>query len=347
MNARDPSDEDIEMLQTEARRLDIYESDEWVQEWVEVMRAITSDGDQRLLKLMLARLPNAEYVSIEAPFFDEIPSFEDSHNNRIVMKSVRRLSICPGDSFDLALTGNLLSIMPRVEQLTVYDCGRIRQRLPLAGLRTLILSRSLIDETSLKNIIDSCPELEHFEYHIMTAGWSDFIDTMTFTWGEAQRILYSRRTTLKHLNFEFGKEFSAFIEEPLWIIDSLSSLRDFERLETLWVRTTSFGTEDEDEVVPIFPKDVQHLVSMLPQSLRRLGFCGSHSDWNGIETLAEAILEGHFPRLRVVLLEQEKEEFEYSCELLAAVNVRCVALDDSLYGGFRSSSFYDEEISNK
>ncbi|OPB41451.1 hypothetical protein A0O28_0081710 [Trichoderma guizhouense] len=203
----------------------------------------------------------------------------------------------------------------------------------MARIRSIILFDSLIDATSLWRLIDSCPELEHFEYYANCCEEGSYGYSVPFTWGQAQRTLCSRRNTLKRLNLVFGKDYHLYLDE-MEPEDYLGSLRDLDKLEALWVETTSFGTDEDDATVPIFPADIDDLVKMLPESLTCLGFCGSHNNWDGIEILAEAIDEGHFPRLEMVWVEQEGEIFEDSCDILASVGVVCVPLDEKLYDHF-------------
>ncbi|UKZ81331.1 hypothetical protein TrVFT333_009103 [Trichoderma virens FT-333] len=110
---------------------------------------------------------------------------------------------------------------------------------------------------------------------------------------------------------------------PLALDDYYDSFKAFDKLERLSIRTTLFGTKDEDGegLIPKFPADVQDLVAKLPGSLTSITFFGSHKDWNGIMVLAEAIKQGYFPRLKEVLVEQEEEESERSRKLLAACGV--------------------------
>ncbi|KAL7798688.1 hypothetical protein V8C43DRAFT_328602 [Trichoderma afarasin] len=332
---RDALDEELDIMKAEARRLNINESDKWVRKWDREIKRHGAECDQRLLKLILTHLPNTKRLSIVVPLCEETTCLTDSRNKNITMESIHDLSLIPGDLFDLGLLGGFLTMMPCIERLAAYDCGSITKTLPLAMLRTLTLKNSMITATCLKTIVDSCPELEHFEYYVRPYDY-DYTpshEQQTVTCGQAQRILHSRRKTLKNLNLIFGKEFPPYLDH-LENPELLSSLRDFDGLETLWVRTTDFGTDDEDEDVPIFPEDVEDLVSKLPQSLICLGFCGSHTNWDGIEILQEAILEGYFPNLEFVLLEHKKEEFEYARELLADVDVFCAYFNDTKLDDF-------------
>ncbi|QYT00486.1 hypothetical protein H0G86_007567 [Trichoderma simmonsii] len=322
------SAEDLEMLQAELQRLNIGKCVEWVWE----MNMHESDIDEQLLKLTLRRLPNVRKLSMSGLFLGTKSPLKDSLNKGFVIESMKVLRLIPCDNGDLGNMRRLLAMTPHAESMMVYFLGCVTRHLPLARIRSLILRESLIDATSLRRLIDSCPELEHFEYYVKPYEEGSYGYLVPFTWGQAQRKLCSRRNTLKRLNLVFGKDYPLYLREmeP----DYLGSLRDLDKLEALWVQTTSFGTDEDDATVPIFPEDIDHLVKMLPESLTCLGFCGSHNNWDGIEILAEAIEEGHFPRLEVVMVEQEGEIFEDSRDILASVGVVCVPLDEELYDHF-------------
>ncbi|KAF3072721.1 hypothetical protein CFAM422_004795 [Trichoderma lentiforme] len=315
------SAEDLEMLQAELRRLNIGKCDEWVQE----MNMCELDIDEQLLKLTLSHLPNVRKLSTSAPFCGTRTPLKDSLNKALVMDSIKVLRLIPLDIADLSDMGRLIVMTPHAESLMIYSCGLVTRRIPMARIRSIILFDSLIDATSLWRLIDSCPELEHFEYYAKCCEEGSYGYSVPFTWGQAQRALCSRRNTLKRLNLVFSKDYPLYLHE-MEPEDYLGSLRDLDKLEALWVQTTSFGTDEDDATVPIFPADVDDLVKMLPESLTCLGFCGSHNNWDGIEILAEAIDEGHFPRLEVVWVEQEGEIFEDSCDILASVGVVCPPL---------------------
>ncbi|KAL7906344.1 hypothetical protein GGI35DRAFT_487537 [Trichoderma velutinum] len=323
------SAEDLEMLKAELQRLHIEKCDEWVRE----MNLYESDVDEQLLKLAICRLPNVKKLNIAAPFSNTKTFLKDSLNKSFLMESIKILRLIPWDVGDLGDMRRLLAMTPHAESLMLYYCESVTRHIPLARIRSLILFDSLIEATSLQRLIDSCPELEHFEYYVKAYQAGPYDDPVTFTWGQAQRRLCSRRKTLKRLNLVFGKHFPLYFDE-MYPEGYLGSLRDFDRLEALWVQTTSFGTDDNDATVPIFPADMDDLVRMLPESLTCLGFCGSHEDWDGIEILADAIEEGHFPRLTMVWVEQEGEMFEDSCNLLASLGVGCASLDEKLYDHF-------------
>ncbi|KAL7786749.1 hypothetical protein V8C37DRAFT_391585 [Trichoderma ceciliae] len=323
-----PLAEDLMMLEAEARRLGIRDEDKWV----ELMLNDDTERGIWLLELTLSHLPNAEALTITLPYGYEY-GFGNLFKRSVVMGSVKRLSLCHWDNdgcaVDLGRLGDFLAMMPCLESLEVNLCGGATQHLPLAELRSLVFTQSNISAASLKRLVSSCPKLESFEYWspgmLRSIGEAD--EEAEFTWGQAQRILHQRRKTLKHLNLEFGNAFVNLATEPLRAEDYLGSLRDFEGLEILLVRTTSFGVGDEDGNVPLFPASAQHLVDMLPGSLTILGFCGSHEQWHGAERLAQAIREGHFAKLQRVLLDQGEQDLGVSREILATVGVVCEKYD--------------------
>ncbi|KAL6694578.1 hypothetical protein J3F84DRAFT_400303 [Trichoderma pleuroticola] len=333
--------EDMEILRAEARHHNISKCDEWLQ----TIKDHEYDSQLRLLELILARLPKVETLYIQEP-----GSYRTKLNVSLralaAIPSIRNLELCIHENTDLGRMRDFLSMLPRLEKLTVELCGKISHRLPLSELRSVVLCESYISVSSLQNLVSSCPKLEHFEYYAGDLTLSVYdesqIDFSSFTWGQAQRILHVQRETLKALNFEFGPDYLTIPHEPLGKDDYLHSFHDFDKLETLWVRTTSFGTDDDEKDVPLFPRDVQELVKMLPASLICLGFSGSHKNWDGIKTLAKAIRGGHFQRLKKVVLEQEQAEFQKSCEILAAVGVVCVHFKKGRYWYFPHGDHYEE-----
>ncbi|UKZ55565.1 hypothetical protein TrVGV298_009389 [Trichoderma virens] len=297
------------------------------------------DWHQELLELTLGLLPNAEKLRLEAPYWYE-KGFSSLITEFVPMESVTMLQMIPEEEYSLGVRRGLmdlgpqrdfLAMMPCLKDLKIHRYGRISEHLPLSEVCSLSLEDCCISKRSLRKIIDSCPKLECFNYVFRDVG---VVDADPFTWGQAQQMLRSRRQTLKKVNFEFGKMYLTTRDEPLEPGDYLGSFHDFEKLETLWVRTTSFGAQDDDTTIPTFPANVQDLISKLPGSLICLGFCGSHKNWDGIKILAMAIREGHFPKLKTVMVEQEQTEFEESCEILAAVGVVCGFLNNELYDSF-------------
>ncbi|KAK4061961.1 hypothetical protein Trihar35433_9561 [Trichoderma harzianum] len=335
------SAEDVEMLRAEARRHKIGKCDEWLQ----TIKDHEYDSQLRLLELTLARLPKLETLYIQEPGRYRT-KLNVSLKALTEMPSITNLELCIHENTDLGRMHDFISMLPRLEKLTVELCGKISQHLPLSELRSVVLCESYISVASLQNLVSSCPKLEHFEYYDGDLGLSvedeSQMDFASFTWGQAQRILHARRETLKALNFEFGPDYLAIPREPLGEDDYLHSFHDFDKLETLWVRTTSFGTDDDEKDVPLFPQDVQELVKMLPPSLICLGFSGSHKNWDGVKTLANAIRGGHFQRLKKVVLEQEQAEFQKSCEILAAVGVVCKQFEMGRYWYFPHEDHHEE-----
>ncbi|KAM6484566.1 hypothetical protein HDV62DRAFT_355987 [Trichoderma sp. SZMC 28011] len=128
---------------------------------------------------------------------------------------------------------------------------------------------------------------------------------MKRAWSQAQRILYSRRDTLKHLRLDFNQAMSAMFEYSIKQEEYFGSFREFDALESLWVLTVGFGSWEDGAIFPTFPENVQHSVSMLPKSLTCIYFSGCLRSWNGIKVLAQAVREGHFPKLKRVAVEED------------------------------------------
>lgn len=315
-------DTDIEIFQAEAQRLNHGNRNKWT-------RAMLDDEikyHHRLFELALALLPNVNRITLMVPSKSQ-QELDELFGAPVALKSVRSLTVLPWEPADFGRFTGILAMMPRLERLQIEECNCITQTLPLAELRTLIITESGIGTESLQNIIQSCPKLEHFEYHDWGRDYPpeyfDFEEECT--WGLAQCILRSRKKTLRHLNFMFN--LSCHLDDAdLDPEDYLSSFSDFDGLETLWVLPISFGITDTEMGAPIFPKDVQDLVTMLPQSLTCLGLCCMREDWQGIKILALAIKQGYFPKLKQVMVEQTEIEYDESCEMLAPLNVSCFNL---------------------
>lgn len=324
-----PSNDDVERLEAAARRLGIDRGEGWLKE-------IQIDEVARYtwpLDFILSHIPYIVAMYLVLPNISEEKELGNLIEGKVVMPHVRCLYVTDGDHEDgMVNLGDmcaLLAMMPNIQKLDVYHCEGATQHIPLAELRSLSITTANIGVSSLRRIVESCPKLESFEYEGSTRERYIETDELEITWGEAQRILHQRRTTLKHLNFEFGIDYLDLREEPMMLEDHPGSFRDFDKLETLFVRTTSLGAQWSFEETPTFPATVQDLVDMLPESLTLLAFCGRHCRWRGLEKLAQAIRDGHFPKLTTVLVEQEGEDFNESRADLAAVGVVCIEYEDN------------------
>ncbi|KAL7798689.1 hypothetical protein V8C43DRAFT_276041 [Trichoderma afarasin] len=116
----------------------------------------------RRLGEVLAELTNAKHLDINVPShhgyrLDELPKMSVS------MESVTTLSLTPWVEFDLGQMCDFLAAMPCLETLKVMRCTNITQQLPLARIRSLTFSLSLIGPKSLQNLVDSCPILEYLD----------------------------------------------------------------------------------------------------------------------------------------------------------------------------------------
>ncbi|KAK4073387.1 uncharacterized protein Triagg1_5213 [Trichoderma aggressivum f. europaeum] len=254
----------------------------------------------QLLGEVLAELTNAKQLDINVPCgsdarLDGLPKMP------VPMESVTTLSLTPWADVDLGQMSDFLAAMPCLETLKVKDCMLVTQRLPLARIRSLTFHLGLIGPKSLQNLVDSCPILEHLDLYL-----TDFVGAMAqyepapLTWSSAQSTLQSRRETLKHLRLRLGLD--PYDWDQVSPEEYYGSFRGFDSLESLWVLTAGFGSVD-DQGTPSFPENVQQLVTMLPGSLTCIYFQGFHEKWNKIHVMAQAIREGHFPRLKRVVVE--------------------------------------------
>ncbi|PNP47127.1 hypothetical protein THARTR1_10632 [Trichoderma harzianum] len=313
-------DTDIEIFQAEAQRLNHGNRNKWTREMLDDV----IEYHHRLFELAIALLPNVKQITLLVPSKPQ-QELDELFGAPVALKSVRSLTVLPLELVDFGRFKCILAMMPRLERLQIEECHCITQALPLAELRTLIITESGISTGSLRNIIQSCPKLEHFEYHDWARDYPEYLDfEEECTWGLAQCILQSRKKTLKHLNFIF--RVNCRMDDDLKPEDYLDSFRDFDGLETLWVLPISFGTADTQSGAPIFLRDVQDLVDMLPQSLTCLGLSCMHEDWQGIKILALAIEQGYFPKLKQVMVEQIDSDYDESCRILAPLNVSCFNL---------------------
>ncbi|KAL6786754.1 hypothetical protein J3E68DRAFT_445883 [Trichoderma sp. SZMC 28012] len=322
--ADDPElfDTDIEIFRAEAQRLNHGNRNKWT-------RAMLDNKyryQQRLFELALALLPNVKKITLIVPSRSQ-EELDGLFGAPVVLKSVHRLTVLPWEPVDFGRFKDILAMMPRLERLQIEECHCITQTLPLAELRTLIIVECGISTESLQNIIQSCPNLEHFEYQSWARDYPPeyFGFEEECTWGLAQDILRSRKKTLKHLNLTFNLNCRMDVDD-LGPDDYLSSFDDFDGLETLWLLPIGFGTTPAGFGPPIFPRDVDDLVTMLPQSLICLGLCCPLENWQGIKTLALAIEQGYFPKLKYVMVDQTECEYDESCEMLAPLNVSCCNL---------------------
>ncbi|KAM6484565.1 hypothetical protein HDV62DRAFT_379023 [Trichoderma sp. SZMC 28011] len=325
-------DTDINIFREEAQRLNHGNRNKWTQ-------ATLDDKfkyHHRLSELALALLPNVKKIALFVPSKPE-QELDELFGAHVALKSLRSLTVLPSEPVDFGRFRSILAMMPRLERLQIEECHCITQSLPLAEIRTLIITESCISMRSLQTIIQSCPKLEHFEYHDWARDYYlDYFDSEAeCTWGLAQDILRSRKKTLKHLNFMFDLDCDLDVDD-LDPEDYLSSFDDFDGLETLWLLPISFGRTDTECGPPIFPRDVDDLVTMLPQSLTCLGLSCMHENWQGIKTLALAIEQGYFPKLKHVMVDQITSEYDKSCEILAPLNVSCC----NLFNKRRSIEYY-------
>lgn len=258
----------------------------------------------RVLGEVLAELTNAKHLDINVPChhgyrLDELPKMSVS------MESVTTLSLTPWVEFDLGQMCDFLAAMPCLETLKVMRCTNVTQRLPLVRIRSLTFSLSLIGPKSLQNLVDSCPILEYLDLDFADRGFinprAQYVESAPLTWSQAQRILQSRRETLKHLRLNIGRgspDVGRISREEYF-----GSFREFDVLESLWVLTAGFGSVGDRGIIPTFPICERQLVTMLPGSLTCIYFGGVPEDWRGTWWMTRAIQEGHFPRLKRVVEE--------------------------------------------
>ncbi|KKO99051.1 hypothetical protein THAR02_08839 [Trichoderma harzianum] len=230
-------DTDIKIFRAEAQRLNHGNRNKWT----EATLIDKIKYYHRLFELALALLPNVKERTLVVPSKSE-EELDGLFGAPVALKSLRSLTVRPTDAVDFGRFRNILAMMPRLERLQIEECHCITQSLPLAELRTLIITESCISVRSLRNIIQFCPKLEHFEYHDWVRDYSpayvDFEEECT--WGLAQDILRSRKKTLKHLNFMFDLNYDILDVDDLDPDDYLSSFDEFDGLETLWLLPISF-----------------------------------------------------------------------------------------------------------
>ncbi|KAL7934533.1 hypothetical protein V8C35DRAFT_326932 [Trichoderma chlorosporum] len=305
----DPSSKDVEMFQAEVRQFSSNSGNKYD------LHASDKRFYYEFLELALSMLSTVEQLNLDVPLRADY-RMEGFLSSSIVLKSVKYMSLIPWHPIDLDHFGGFLKTMPCLERLNIERCGAISQRLPLNGLRCLVITTGSFKAKSLETVISCCPSLEHFE--LEDGDWK--FDGGDVPWRRAQRIIHSRRETLKHLSLKIDT-FDRDIPESDELFESF---RDFDGLETLWLRITGFGLTVNNEVTTnTFPTDVEHVVSMLPGSLIRLGFFGILTGWDGKRILAQAIRDGHFPRLQIVMVEQGSKGLKEWEKILAEVGVAC------------------------
>ncbi|PTB62546.1 hypothetical protein BBK36DRAFT_1087766, partial [Trichoderma citrinoviride] len=264
-----------------------------------------------LIESILTRLPNARQLFIDVPLYRR-----STLGTLVDFSSVTRLVFMPPIHLGRGYLRDFLSTMPYLEELALAVLGNGSEFLHLPELRFLELFGYDIGAETLMAIIGSCPKLERF-------GFYGEPGLENFRWDQVQRILHQRRETLKHLKF---RAIPYFLDEDYEVMSDRGSFRGFDGLETLYMNAESFNTEgakDFEALFPIFPADVVEMVDLLPESLLCLGFYDLRCQWKGIDVLAQAIREGHFPRLKTVYLTLEGADLEESRSILAAVGVAC------------------------
>ncbi|TFB00758.1 hypothetical protein CCMA1212_007355 [Trichoderma ghanense] len=284
---------------------------------------------QMLLVPTLMRLPAVEDLAVGA-------SFRRGYMWEILfdMRSVKRLFLYPYNCrLGFGRLDAFLSLTPCVERLTLVGwTGLIVRPLSLTRLTSLKIHGFDLTAASLEALVKSCPILERFEFHQWGIEdenqplWLLEEEREPLTWRQMQDILHPRSKTLRHVVFSFyphSNEVEGLSYSPA---DDVGSFRDFEKLETLRVSSLSFrglGSAQRGLEVFEYPTTVSELVDMLPESLTLLHCDKCHAKWDGMEMLAEAIRQGHFPRLKVVISGERGPKLEESRKMLAAVGVTC------------------------
>ncbi|KAL7818562.1 hypothetical protein V8C26DRAFT_434361 [Trichoderma gracile] len=275
------------------------------------------------LESILTRLPNVEELHIYMGYKYVLAL-------RARLKSIRRLGLyCVGCHSNLDQMGNLLSVMPHLEDLTIpinfQPAGTYM--LPITELRSLDLGCSSWNVLGLTTIIDHNPKLERFRC-IGATGWGLNGDDLPWPW--MQRTLYPLRKTLKHVNFSSHR---FYYPDQSSLRHYFGSFRKLDGLETLWMKVGGIIPKRWSSKVTRFPADATEMVELLPESLRLVYFRGLTQGWHGIEMLAQAIEGGHFPRLKTVVVQQSGATLRKSRRALAAVGVSCESITAATGGG--------------
>ncbi|KAL6872360.1 hypothetical protein HDV57DRAFT_505529 [Trichoderma longibrachiatum] len=279
-------------------------------------------GQPHVLELISTRLPNAEELRINM-------SKMRGWDFMVDLKSIRRLRLyidsyyVPSHRLHLA---SFLSVMPRLECLRISgDTSLQSTHLFPTEIRTLDLDFSEWHPSSLIPVIDCCPKLERFRYYGVPQSHPEGL-----TWPRTQHIVYSRKTTLKHVNFSWQPG-----REPCQgnLRSELGSFRSLDGLETLWMEVGCAIPKRWKSWVTRFPANTTELIELLPESLRLIYFRGLSRGWHGIEMLALAIRRGHFPRLKTVVVQQAGATLRKSRKVLAAVGVACESISGASENG--------------
>lgn len=316
------TERDFQFFRHLAGRFRLCEVDKW-------MQTIRHDGFERevwILEFTLALLPNvtALFITVPACNLGYEYVLGKLFANSVTMSSVKRLFLYHFDynncKIDLGRLGNFLGMMPCLERLDVNFCGGATQFLPLHELRSLRFAQSNISAASLKRLVMSCPKLECFEWCSPEANRNindeADEDAGEFTSEEVQEILRQRKSTLKHVNIGFHSYFPRIDGAQTVWRGRLGAFVEFAALEKLLVRVSSF----EERLVGKF-------INLLPKSLMLLGLRDIPKRWNGVGELANAVGNGHFSKLKKVVLDLGQDELKVARAQLAIVGVTCVRYD--------------------
>ncbi|KAH0495830.1 hypothetical protein TgHK011_009359 [Trichoderma gracile] len=250
------------------------------------------------------------------------------------MRCVKRLLLYPYNCrLGFGRLEDFLSLTPNVETLEIHDwAGSVVFPVSLPRLASLKINGFDLTAASLEALVESCPILEYFEFQQWGIDdedqplWMMEEEKEPLTWRQMQDILRPRRETLRHITFAFYPHSNEVQGQSYNPADDVGSFRDFEKLETLHVTSLSFrGIRSTEQGLEFYgyPETVSELVGMLPESLALLNYETCHDKWDGMEMLAQAIRQGHLPRLKTVISGELGTTLVETRSILAAVGVTC------------------------
>ncbi|KAL4781115.1 hypothetical protein BJX76DRAFT_363819 [Aspergillus varians] len=274
-----------------------------------------------LITLLIAELPNLQHCSLDIGTWPlEVV--------RSAVLSAAGISRLPLKTIDLSLHAsanriNLLSLerrvralleaSPDVETLNIHMCSETWRRLPfpfLRNLKNLRVTFSRFSNEALKALLESCNSLRSFTYEAgirafdgRDAPWDG---TDHFRLINAVDCLKHHCETLESLHLDLRRRGNCPDgSDPRAVF----SFRQFRVLKHLFVNLDEFHTRFWGGSLE---EDSQLLVKLLPPSIESLHFAGYIGNElprleKSLLWLAEASLEGRFPRLREVRWARNQE----------------------------------------
>ncbi|OBT78676.1 hypothetical protein VF21_02351 [Pseudogymnoascus sp. 05NY08] len=204
--------------------------------------------------------------------------------------------------------GAILEKTTNLETLNLHMCGGVQHGAPipaLSKLKTLRITHSRLNEKDLEGLISSCTGLRTFVFEATCSYVSrfdcvqDFGPRDHFSLDNAVKYLSRHRATLKSLHLELRERGCAYCISEETARPPFFRPKDFKALEHLFLNSLGIYGHGRKHLLA----EDQLLVWFLPASIVSLHLQGQTGHLlsrlvKGLLGLAEAVLEGRFPRLK-------------------------------------------------